>query len=785
MRSHLIPFLCAPLLLCACPPPESLPDAGTENQAPELSSVTPATGLQSGGTQVTVRGSNFLAGARVWFGGAEGTEVAVVNRAQLTVLTPASTTTGAVDVKIANADGQTHVLPGGYTYEKMPDRTILQALLLNPALRRDATGSAMVPATVTADVEVPGSTEGRGQGPGVRAQVGYRLAPLDPASMAGVAWTDAAYLRDVEGTRLGELARDRYEAQVNLPGATSDEVKDYVLAIRFSIDSGATWVLADRDGSANGATADQLPHVTVARASVDWCKLGGEVVDLPPSLALRLGQAGPVVTAQAWKGGATSVAGKAPGISGQLGYGPVNSQPSAQGWTWVDASYSRDSAGGANDEYTATLPNPGAGVFAFAFRFSLNGGPFLYCDADGSDGAGFTPDQAGKVTVTQPDVDACKLVPPVSYLAQPGAPSPLLAARVLATTVTDKSGQGAGLTGELGYGPVGSMPGAGWTWVSAAYAADADDARADEYRQRAPALGAGDYDVAYRFRYQGKTDVYCDLDGSANGYSPAQAFKLKVANASISACRVNALASSTMASGAKLSVFGQVKVTGITEASGPGAGVRGQVGLGAAGTNASLGGWAWREAIFVGDVSGEDQLRGDLQPAYTGARAVSFRFSLNNGETWTYCDLNGSNVGGYEATQQPALTVGNHADLDACSLQAPATVTSRATDLLGRFTEPGLTDAAGEPADAIVELGYGPKGEDPGVSPAWTWLAAQYSGQSGTSDDFKARLTPAPAGSHDLAFRFARGPAAPYCYGDVDGSANGFTPGTLGAATLP
>ncbi len=792
MRAHrvLLSTLCSLPLWLGCSGEASLSDGGTELQAPEITSVTPASGPDTGGTSVTLRGTNFQLGARVWFGAAEATAVSFVSRAQLTVTTGQAVSLGKVDVKITNPDGQTHSLPGAFTYEKSGERAVVQALVLNAATKKDTSGAATVQVAISAEVEVSAATAGKGQGAGVRAQVGYKLAPLDPASGAGVIWVDASYVADADGPVTGDLARDQYEAKVELAGATGAEVREYVLVARFSIDSGATWVVADRDGSANGTTADQLPHVTVLRPVPDWCKLGGEVVEPPPEVALRVGQTGPQVLAQVLKSGLTNAAGAGAGMTAEVGYGPVGSDPAAAGWTWSPAAYVRDSGGGANDEYGAPVPNPGAGSFAFAFRFTLNGGAPLYCDADSSD-LGFSPDMAGKLTVTPVDVDACKLVAPASYLAQPGAPSPLLAGRVFATTVTDAAGQGAGITAQLGYGPAGSQPGAGWTWVAATYGSDQDSSKSDEYRQRVPALAAGDYDVAYRFHYQGRPDVLCDLDGSANGYAPAQAYKLKVVTASIQSCKLSALTSGTLASGARLSVYGQVKVTGITEATGPGHGVRGQVGVGAAGTNASLGGWAWREAIFFGDLTatGEDQLRGDIQPAYTGARAVSFRFSVNNGESWTYCDLNGSDVGGYELAQQPALTVTNHADLDACQLQSPATTASRTAELLGRVTEPGLTDAAGEPVGVVAELGYGPRAEDPGVSNNWRWLAAEYSSQAGAADEFKATLAGVPAGSYDYAYRFARTVASPYCYGDLDGhsAASGFSGavGSLGQATLP
>lgn len=82
--------------------------------APSLGSVTPATGTVSGGTTVTLTGSNFAALAVVTIGGAAAT---VVNRTttSLEVLTPAGSE-GAVDVVVTNPGGQTSTLTGGFLY---------------------------------------------------------------------------------------------------------------------------------------------------------------------------------------------------------------------------------------------------------------------------------------------------------------------------------------------------------------------------------------------------------------------------------------------------------------------------------------------------------------------------------------------------------------------------------------------------------------------------------------------------------------------------------------------
>ena len=82
---------------------------------PVVTSVAPTSGSTSGGTAITISGGNFLAGATVTVGGTAATGVTVVNSTTITATTAAHAA-GAVDVIVANADGQSGTLAGAYTY---------------------------------------------------------------------------------------------------------------------------------------------------------------------------------------------------------------------------------------------------------------------------------------------------------------------------------------------------------------------------------------------------------------------------------------------------------------------------------------------------------------------------------------------------------------------------------------------------------------------------------------------------------------------------------------------
>jgi hypothetical protein len=265
------------------------------------------------------------------------------------------------------------------------------------------------------------------------------------------------------------------------------------------------------DGGATGTDAGS----TDGGPQVGYCKLGGDPVTAPPTVDLSVGAAGPLTYGQVYAKGVTDMTGQGPGIVGQLGYGAVGSDPSAGGWTWVDAQYNADTHNGSNDQYAATLPNPGLGSYAFAYRFTLNGGAPTYCDAAGSN-TGYSPSQAGTLNVTGVGVNWCNLQYPPTVLAQAGTASPLVYGRVYGQHITDGTGQGPGITAQVGYGPQDAGPSTGaWTWTNAAY--NTKYGSNDEYQGTFTIPAQGSYSYLYRFAYDGGAPVYCDLDGGPPG----------------------------------------------------------------------------------------------------------------------------------------------------------------------------------------------------------------------------------------------------------------------------
>lgn len=83
--------------------------------APTVSSITPATGVTSGGTGVTITGSNFASGATVTIGGTAAANVVFVSTTSLTAVTPARPA-GAAAVVVTNPGGLVSTGAASFNY---------------------------------------------------------------------------------------------------------------------------------------------------------------------------------------------------------------------------------------------------------------------------------------------------------------------------------------------------------------------------------------------------------------------------------------------------------------------------------------------------------------------------------------------------------------------------------------------------------------------------------------------------------------------------------------------
>ena len=80
-----------------------------------VTNVNPSTGDTSGMTSVTVTGTGFVTGAKVFFATAVATDIVFLSSTKLTCLTPAGNA-GSVDVTVRNPSNLEGLLQNGFTF---------------------------------------------------------------------------------------------------------------------------------------------------------------------------------------------------------------------------------------------------------------------------------------------------------------------------------------------------------------------------------------------------------------------------------------------------------------------------------------------------------------------------------------------------------------------------------------------------------------------------------------------------------------------------------------------
>ncbi|MHB8873711.1 MAG: IPT/TIG domain-containing protein [Myxococcaceae bacterium] len=145
---------------------------------PTVTGVSPGYGPTTGGTQVTVQGSGFQAGAVVRFGTVTALAVTVISPSALTATVPGAAGPGAVAVTVTNPDTQSANLPGGFTYFQPADLPAIAIVSVTPKEGPSAGGN-------------PVFVSGQGFKVGVTVSFGGTLSPtvnyLGPSALSVVA----------------------------------------------------------------------------------------------------------------------------------------------------------------------------------------------------------------------------------------------------------------------------------------------------------------------------------------------------------------------------------------------------------------------------------------------------------------------------------------------------------------------------------------------------------------------------------------------------------------------
>jgi hypothetical protein len=312
----------------------------------------------------------------------------------------------------------------------------------------------------------------------------------------------------------------------------------------------------------------------------------------------------------------------------------------------------------------------------------------------------------------------------------------------------------------------------------------------DEYSAPLNVGVAGEYRYVARFRLASEVDqwTYRDLDGSANDATPDQLGVLQVNDPptpTLSFCQTRP-ANTTAVSGDSVTYEGVSFGAGTTNTTGDG-GLDSELWWGPVGTDPST----WTDNTGASYDRDEDGLNpGDnandihsaaLSVPAAGSYNVAFRFSLDGGTTWSWCDGDGSDgtTTGYTVVEAAQLAAVSANLPDACRAQFPVLADrARSGDTLtfyGRVTESGVTGMGSAPNDVVANLLIGPAGTDPVANrAALSAISASYfsnaTGLGPGEDEFSATWTVGGPGDYDLIWEISVDGGQTFALCDIDGN---------------
>lgn len=308
---------------------------------PTITGVEPGKGPVSGGTSVTLTGTDFKTGASVTFGGTGAVSVTVVSGTEVTAVTPAHAE-GTVDVVLTNTDTGTATKAGAFEYEDLE----ISSPNLFMAIPDHGVPTGGTQVILSGSDFMNGATVTFGEVLAVSVV-------FDSASQVTVV-TPAHAVGKVDIT-------------ITNPDSGTDTIPQ---GFTYAEDAGPDYI--------------------------DW-----GIISSPQEVSTYPGVATPTLQAQVWEDGVTGGGDPAGFILGQCGYGPQGSDPATDdsGWTWDLANFA--GAGGDtgnNAIYTASWTPETVGTYAFTFRFSMdNGDSWKFVDSDGVGGEASLPYSAEKL----------------------------------------------------------------------------------------------------------------------------------------------------------------------------------------------------------------------------------------------------------------------------------------------------------------------------------------------------------------------------------------------------
>ena len=261
-------------------------------------------------------------------------------------------------------------------------------------------------------------------------------------------------------------------------------------------------------------------------------------------------------------------------------------------------------------------------------------------------------------------------------------------------------------------------------------------------------------------------------------------------------------AGGTIDVGSSFDVYAQAYEGGVTEAAGAGTGV--ECWIGYSDVNATQltdfdgSGWTWVPASFYQQIGNNDEFSLDLGSSITAPGTYYYvsRWSLDGGP-YTYGGTSsgstgsgGGNAWDGSTNASGVLTV-NDRTMDYYNLQSPSSGTidiGSSFDVYAQAYEGGVTEATGAGTGVECWIGYSTIDATQLTDfegSGWTWVAASFSSQVGSNDEFVAEIGTglSATGTYYYVSRWKLGLGS-YTYGGYNGGAWDGSSNTSGVLTV-
>ncbi len=391
----------------------------------------------------------------------------------------------------------------------------------------------------------------------------------------------------------------------------------------------------------------------------------------------------------------------------------------------------------------------------------------------------------------QPEISWANLQWPPDGEIAPGADFSVYA-QVYAAGITDEEGQGAGISGWIGYSLTDTDP-ATWTnWVAATY--NADDGDNDEYLANigAQITDEGTYYYASRFQLDDGDFVYGGYseagggiwDGTTN-VSGMLVVTDDITPAEITWANLQWPPDGEIELGGSFMTYAQLYVEGVTGTGTASDRIQGWIGFSTEDTDPAT--WtSWIGADFNGNVGDNDEYFSNIGPQIleTGTFYYASRFKLDD-QDYVYGGFSPSGGGFWDGTTNVSgvLTVTEDQpdpDFDWVNLQYPGSGTIEPGDDYDVYAQAfieGVTGSGTANPDISAWIGYSTTNTNPDT---WTnWIAAPFAFAQGDNDEFMSNLgAEFPGeGTYYYASRFQLADGEFY-YGGYSATGGGFWDGT-------